>query len=62
MQEELNVPSITVWAGIWSGGIVGPYFFDGTLTGESYLEMLCEVVLTELENSPLYDDNEIIWQ
>jgi hypothetical protein len=27
IQEELNVPGITVWAGIWSGGIVGPYFF-----------------------------------
>jgi hypothetical protein len=26
-EEELNVPGLTVWAGIWSGGIVGPYFF-----------------------------------
>jgi hypothetical protein len=40
---------------------VGPYFFDGTVTGESYLEMLREVVLPELENSPLYNI-EIIWQ
>jgi hypothetical protein len=30
-------------------------FFDGTVTGESYLEMLREVVLPELENSPLYN-------
>jgi hypothetical protein len=22
--EELNVPGLTVWAGIWCGGIVGP--------------------------------------
>jgi hypothetical protein len=41
---------------------VCPYFFDGTVTGESYLEMLREVVLPELENSPLYDNTEIIWQ
>jgi hypothetical protein len=27
IQEELNVPGLTVRAGIWSGGIVGPYFF-----------------------------------
>jgi hypothetical protein len=62
IQEELNVPGLTVWAGIWSGGIVGPYFFDSTVTRESYLEMLHEVVLPELENSPLYDNTEIIWQ
>jgi hypothetical protein len=41
---------------------MGPYFFDGTVTGESYLEMLREVVLPELENSPSYDNTEIIWQ
>jgi hypothetical protein len=45
IQEELNVPSLTVWVGIWSGGIVGPYFFDGTVTGESCREMLREIVL-----------------
>jgi hypothetical protein len=58
IQEEFNVSGLTVWAGIWSGGIMGPYFFYGTVTGESYLEMLHEV-LPELENSPLYDNTEI---
>jgi hypothetical protein len=62
IQEELNVPGLTVWAGIWSGGIVGPYFFYGTVSGGSYPEMLHEVVLTELYNCPLYDNTEIIWQ
>jgi hypothetical protein len=27
IQEELNVPGLTFWPGVWSGGIVGPYFF-----------------------------------
>jgi hypothetical protein len=36
--------------------------FDGTVTGQSYLEMLCKVVLPELEKSPLFDNTEIIWQ
>jgi hypothetical protein len=45
MEEELNVPGLTDW----SGSFVGPYFFDGTVTGESYLEMLHEVVLPELD-------------
>jgi hypothetical protein len=35
---------------------MGPYLFDDTVTGESYLEMLHEVVLPELENIPLYDN------
>jgi hypothetical protein len=39
IQEELNVHGLTVWAGIWSGSIVGPYYFDGTVTGELYLEL-----------------------
>jgi hypothetical protein len=62
IQEELNVPNLTVWASICGGGIVGPYFFDGTVTGESCLEMLREVVLPELQNRPLHDNTEIIWQ
>jgi hypothetical protein len=40
----------------------GSLLFDGTVTGESYLEMVREVVLPELENRPLYDYTEIIWQ
>jgi hypothetical protein len=24
IQKQLNVPALTVWAGIWNGGIVGP--------------------------------------
>ena len=29
-----------MWAGLWSGGIIGPYFFDTTVTADNYLEML----------------------
>jgi hypothetical protein len=41
---------------------VGPYFFYGAVSVESYLEVLYEVVLPELENSPLYDNTEVICQ
>jgi hypothetical protein len=41
---------------------MGSYFFDGTVTGESYLEILREVVLPELENRPLYDNTGMFWQ
>lgn len=62
LQEELNVPGITVWAGIWSGGIVGPYFFNDTVRGDSYLEMLQDTVFPELQNNPLYENTNLIWQ
>lgn len=32
--------SVNVWAGIVSDRIIGPYFFDGTLTGQRYLDFL----------------------
>jgi predicted DNA-binding transcriptional regulator AlpA len=31
---------VMVWCGITSDGLIGPYFFNGTVTGESYLNML----------------------
>jgi hypothetical protein len=36
----MNAPGITVWAGIWSKGVIGPFFFNDTVTANSYLEML----------------------
>lgn len=62
LEQELNVPGVNVWAGVWSGGIVGPYFFNGTVTGASYLEMLQDVVLPELQNNPLFENTNFIWQ
>lgn len=61
--QELNAPGVNVWAGISSHGIIGPFFFDRTVTGESYEAMLMEVILPELQNSPLYEPwQDIIWQ
>jgi hypothetical protein len=44
-QEQDNL-GVTVWAGIWSGGMIRPLFFRGTVTAESYLEKL------QVENVP----------
>jgi hypothetical protein len=38
----------------------GSLLFDGSATGESYLESLREVALPGLESGPLYDNTEII--
>lgn len=63
MTQELNVPGVTVWAGITHRGIIGPYFFENTVNGERYAEMLVEIVSPELKNSPVFEPfQELIWQ
>jgi hypothetical protein len=54
IEEELNVPGVTVWAGICSKGVISPYFFDETVTAERYLGMLREVMI-ELDNTPVLE-------
>lgn len=62
VQQELNAPGHNVWAGISSHGIIGPYFFHGTVTGVTYENMLMEAVIPELQNSDVYQPYEdIIW-
>lgn len=48
IERELNLPGVVVWAGIWSGGLVGPYFFPGTVTQHSYLDMLRDYLLPRI--------------
>ncbi len=40
LTQEMNTPGIIVWAGIWVGGIIGPFFFHDNVNGDSYLKML----------------------
>lgn len=40
LEKSVNLPGLTVWCAISSQGIIGPYFFDATVTGDSYLDML----------------------
>ncbi|KAJ4432746.1 hypothetical protein ANN_21384 [Periplaneta americana] len=39
-EKAVNFPGLTVWYALSSRGIIGPYFFEGTVTGEKYLQML----------------------
>ena len=39
---------VNVWAGICNNQIIGPYFFDGTLTGERYWAFLQRELIPEL--------------
>ena len=40
LEHHLHSPSVMVWAGMWSGGLIGPYFFEENVDGPSYLHML----------------------
>lgn len=65
--EKLNV-----WAGIFGSKLIGPFFLDGTLNGERYLELLQEtidpfltnIVETEVQLSGelVYDEEKITYQ
>lgn len=45
--------SLNVWGGILGTRKIGPYFFEGTLTGMSYLQFLSNEIPELLENVPL---------
>ena len=40
--------SVMVWLGLHNERLVGPYFFEGTVTGESYLQLLRDRVVPDL--------------
>ena len=45
---------VMVWCGMTSAGLVGPYFFEDSVTGESYLDMLSEFVCPQLMRQRLF--------
>jgi hypothetical protein len=44
--------TLYVWAGIWIGGVIGPFFFDSTITGDMYLEILKHQIWPALQVIP----------
>lgn len=57
-EKSVNSPGVMVWAGICPTKIIGPYFFDKTVTGESYLEMLNTYAIPHMRQM----DNNLWWQ
>ncbi|GBM37732.1 hypothetical protein AVEN_179814-1 [Araneus ventricosus] len=46
--------SINVWCGIFNDRLIGPVFYEVTLTGQRYLELLQDVITDFVENLPLH--------
>ena len=51
--KALNSPRLMVWCGIWGDVVVGPFFFEGTVTGAAYLAMLQGFLDDWLDDLPL---------
>ena len=46
-----DVPKVMVWLGVHDERLVGPYFFDNTVNGQTYLEMLRTKMIPDLRAS-----------
>jgi len=55
MEKPMHLQRVTVWCDFWSGGIIGPFFFENeqgaavTVNGERYRAMLNEFLLPKFE-------------
>lgn len=59
LETPLHPEKITVWCGFWSGGIIGPYFFENeqgravTVNGERYRRMIRNFLWPRLQEIDL---------
>jgi len=51
----MQAEGFTVWACIWSEGVIGSYFFENTVTAQGYLKMLNDYFYPVYHDPP---DNE----
>lgn len=45
--------SINVWCGIWKDRLLGPVFYEGTLNGQRYLQLLQDIIPDFVDDIPL---------
>lgn len=50
---QLNSPHVMVWAAMSATQLFGPYFVDGTITSQNYVELLRDDFMPELERRGL---------
>lgn len=60
--KPLQSPKIVVWMGVWSGGLIGPYVFEDTVTGDSYLKMLRQWLLPQLQRIEQFNAGNMFFQ
>ena len=45
VDKAVDLMGVNVWCELSARGLIGPFFFEGTVTGEVYLEMLRASIL-----------------
>ncbi|XP_016075224.1 PREDICTED: uncharacterized protein LOC107542427 [Miniopterus natalensis] len=60
MEHHVNLPGVTVWCGLSSRGLIGPFFVDGTVTGPIYLNLLRQSVMPSIRE--VFEDEEFYFQ
>ena len=58
--KAVNLPGVNVWCGLSARGLIGPFFCEGAVTGEAYLEMLRSSILPAMRT--LYENSEFFNQ
>ena len=53
---EHNPPHVMIWAGMTSGNLIGPYFFDGPVNAVSYSAVLETWLIPQPRDRGLLDD------
>ena len=57
----MHPEKVTVWYGLWAGGIIGPFFFKDdvnrnvTVNGERYREMISNLFLPKIQELDLHE-------
>ena len=60
VDKAVNLPGVNVWCGLSARGLIGPFFFEGTVTGEVHWEMLRSSILPAI--GALYENSEVFYQ
>ena len=59
-EKAVNLPGVAVWCGLSSRGLIGSYFLEEIVTGQTYLQML-EIMISRL-NDLFENENEVYFQ
>jgi hypothetical protein len=50
IEYERDTPKLSVWLGLHKNGVIGPFFFmESTVTGHSYLDMLQNFTVPQIQ-------------
>jgi transposase len=46
---QQGTPKVMVWCGLWRAHVLGPFFLDGNVTGDTYLAMLGDQLIPSID-------------